>query len=146
MFNMHQIDYSTVLSDLKSKRTQLDKAIVNIENLINIGLIPSSDVATTNRVPNSIANIPSKKIDVANLGVYEGAIYLLEEKGNTMRTEDIVEKIISSGKQFTSTNPKQSISTTLYKSIEDKKDCRLTRVGESEWGLVDWYSEKSNVA
>lgn len=42
MTNMHQIDYSNVLSDLRFKRKELDKAIDSIECLIENGVLSQS--------------------------------------------------------------------------------------------------------
>lgn len=113
------IDYLSVLSDLKYKRSELDKAIAHLDTIMSI-----------------------RKVDIANLGVYEGAIHLLAQKGATMKTADIVDNIINSGKKFASINPKASIPPTLYKAVKEKKDCRLKKVGNGEWGLADWSPPK----
>lgn len=117
------INYDSILSDLKYKRSELDKAITHLENVHN----RESVMIVTHG-------------SIALLGVYEGAVRLLEEKGTSMKTDEIVEKIISSGKRFGSANPKASIRPTLYKALTDKKYCRLKKVGKGKWGLVDWGS------
>lgn len=137
MKNLQHIDYNAVLSDLKSKRLELDKAITHLDNLMSLGILHYYDDALI----SNAGGAGSKKSEVANLGVYDGAIHLLKAKGSKMTTDEIVTAILASGKKFDSANPRVSISTTLYKP---KKDSNLIKVGESEWGLTDWEVPDSN--
>lgn len=136
MKNLHCIDYSAVLSDLKHKRlelnkaiTQLDKTITQLEGAMSFGILQHHDAAK----PNDHRIV--KKIDISGLSVYEGAMQLLKEKGTPMKTDDIVNAIIASGKKFKAEKPRVSITTTLYKP---NKNSEIIKVGESEWGLSEW--------
>lgn len=145
MANMHQIDYNAVLSDLKIKRVEvqnefqkkiveIDNTILHVENLTRMGILQNNLLTTPIIKPKVISTS-----DISQMTLYDATIYLLEKKGATLKTDDIANEYIASGKKFTSSNPRLSIGPSLYKIAKEKKGCRLVKVGESEWGLTDWY-------
>lgn len=129
MTNSQSIDYRMVLSDLKSKRSLLDKTINHIEGLIETGILNSTSLI------NIVSPIETGG-SLANIGVYEATIRLLSEKGTTMKTQEILDELIKRGKTFDSKKPFTAVAATLYKTVKMKKDrCKIKLVGQGEWAL-----------
>lgn len=145
MQNLQTIDYAAFLSGLKEKRSELmntiaeiDDTILHIENLIKIGILQNKNTVSPTINANVVEYNNHKELSMANMTLYDAAIYLLEREGRTLKTDYIANEYIASGKEFTSPNPRLSIGPSLYKIAKEKKNCRLIRTGEGEWGLIDW--------
>lgn len=135
MTNHTSIDYGAILSDLRAKRAEFDNAIAVLENLSSLGVLNQQVNKPSINISNEKPN--SKFMDVSRLGIYEGAIAVLEKNNRKMKTSDIVEALINGGKKINSSNVYNNIATTLYKGAK-RKDSRLVQVGSGEWGLMGW--------
>ncbi len=127
-----EIDYSAVLADMEAKRDALSTAIENMRRWLgsaspgvtqaaqrgNGGEIPS-DAFFSLSIPDAI-----KKY----LGIVKGK----------RTTNDIAEALEKGGITHGSKNFRNSVSTALYRE-HDQPNGDIAKVGEGEWGLVDWY-------
>ncbi len=126
MTKSHSVDYGDVLSDLKAKRKELDKAITSIENLGSMGLFSGSNGH------EDIPVIDTHIEDLRGQGTYEATAALLKKSGNSMKTSDIFNALLKHG--VISKNTKlATVAATLYKSVKQKKDCKIKRSGKGEW-------------
>ena len=132
MTKNHVVDYADVLSDLRAKRSELDRTISQLERLSKIGLLNQEQPKSS---PEHKA--APKANGLADMTVYDAAVAILEESGAPMKTADIYRKMADAGKKFTSGNPAGAVGVTLYKVIKDKKDCKIKLIGNGTWGLAD---------
>lgn len=129
MTKNHSIDYANVLSDLRAKRKELDKAIASIEALNGMGLL--SPTANGHERPVIIGN---SLVDSRGKGAYEATADLLKLTGKSMKTKEIYDTLIQNG-VIDSNTKLATVSTTLYKAIKQKSDCKIKKSGMGEWSI-----------
>lgn len=135
MTKNHVVDYADVLSDLRAKRNAIDKTIAQLEHLGVIGVLNEQPKEHNDQ---KIGNDVPKANGLANMTVYDAAVAILEKNGSPMKTNDIYKKMADAGKQFVSSKPASAVGVTLYKVLNDKKDCKIKLVGSGTWGLASW--------
>lgn len=106
---------SAAIEELKQQRAEIDNAI---ECLLKLDRRPVNAVS---RLGGSLSK----------LSVYEAAVRVLEDK-SPLTTDELVEAIKNGGRK----SSRIIVSTTLYKSVKQKKNCRIALAGRGKWKLV----------
>jgi hypothetical protein len=128
--NQQEIDYGAVLADMEAKRDALDAAISNMKRWLGAAAPgPSSQRQTNGEIASDT---------FFGMGISDSIKkYLALSKGKRT-TNEIVQALEKGGLTHSSKNFRNTVSTTLYREAE-KPNGEITKVGEGEWGLVDWY-------
>ncbi len=126
MTKSHHVDYGDVLSDLKAKRKELDKAITSIEALSGMGLFSSPSNAPR------IQSIDAQIVELRGQGTYEATAALLKIRPERMKTNDIYQTLMNHGVIDKNTKL-ATVAATLYKAVKQKNDCKIKVVGRGEW-------------
>lgn len=137
MANGHSIDYAIVLSDLKAKRAEIDKTIIHLENLSKMGILNPNDAKQDIDKKEFMFHSPTIS-NLANMGVYDATIVVLEKIGSPMKTAEIHEVLVENGKSFASSDPNQAVGVTLYKAVKQKNDPKIKLIGQGIWALSKW--------
>src|SRR5262245_5891872 len=85
------VDYDEVLSDLRAKKKEVDKAIEAIENLKKIGFFSGNSSSYQKSI---VLDTQKTTSNVATMSVYNAAVFLLEKEGHTLTTRQVVEAIL----------------------------------------------------
>lgn len=125
MTKSHSVDYADVLSDLKAKRKEIDKAIASFEALGNMGLFSGSE---------KIQVINPQIVDLRGQGTYEATAALLKINGKSMKTKDIFNTLLKHG-VIDKGSKMATVAATLYKAVDKKADCKIKKFGKGEWTL-----------
>ena len=125
MTNSQVIDYRGILSDLRAKRTELDKAIAAFETLEKTGLLQT-------HIPVAVSNSQIRSANLSSLSSYDAAIQLLKQKGHPIKNDDMRQQLKSK------LNSIADPVTSLYRALKERKDCQLKLVNKGEWGLKEW--------
>ncbi len=72
----------------------------------------------------------------AGLSILEAAALLLGERGSSMMTGDITDKILAGGVESKAAQPKATVYGVLHR--EDGKKGTIEKTGSNEWGLRKW--------
>lgn len=129
MTKSHSIDYGDVLSDLRAKRKEFDKAIASIEALSGKGLLSSSLTAEESPTVITPALINSR-----GKGAYEATVDLLGLTKKPMKTKDIFQELLNHG-VISKDTKLATVAATLYKSVKQKTNCKIKQAGKGEWVL-----------
>lgn len=127
MTKSHHFDYADVLSDLKAKRKELDKAIVSLEALGTMGLL-----AAASNDDEKIHAVNPTVVDLRGKGAYEAAAALLKNTDTAMKTTDIHKVLLDNGVIDKDTKL-ATLAATLYKAVKRKTDCKIKLSGRGEW-------------
>jgi hypothetical protein len=120
------------LPELKQRKVRLTNELEVLDQAINaLERLHTFDSFT------DLSNEKPMKFDsdLSKHSVYDGAVILLEEKGNPMKTKEIVEGLKARGKQSGAGNPFTSVYSSLNKSLENK-GCKIKKLGDGYWGLI----------
>jgi hypothetical protein len=131
--NQTEIDYGAVLADMEAKRDALSTAIENMRRWLGSA---SPGIAQPTQRGNG-AEIPSDAF--FSLSIPEAIKKYLGMVKGKKTTNDIAEALEKGGITHGSKNFRNSVSTALYRE-HDKPNGDIHKVGEGEWGLVDWYA------
>lgn len=120
--------YALVLSELKAKRakimaevSKIDTAIAQIEDLEGKSVF-------NNRQPiqQPLPNVGK----LSGMTVGQAILTVISNQGKAIHTQEILAKVIEGGIQFTTNNPIETVTATLYKL---KKDEKIKSVGRALW-------------
>ena len=126
-------DYNDVLRNL---RLELDAKMQEVEKIksaifaIEPLAAPSNSTITVSVPEKTVVNSHSP-----NIGVYEGAVLLLFEKGKPLSNTDIYDGLLEKG-IIREGLPRQNVTVTLYKSVRKKKEPKIKLIGTGTWDLV----------
>jgi hypothetical protein len=130
MANSQSLNYVLVLSDLKSKRSELDKAISALEGLVHrgvLGNIPDGHPPELDR-----KNEYSSQ-DMPGPTMYEASVSALREYGKMMTTEQL--KMALKSNKVPTNNNYQNLGGILLKTTKRRKDCEIIKVAKGVWDL-----------
>jgi hypothetical protein len=119
------VNYADVLSDLMSRRDQLDHAIEAIRAILG---------ESTSNGKHDGTLIPSSALGVyANMTIGDAAVHFLRTKGKKQSTGAIVKGLLAGGLRSQSKKPYTTVYNTLTARAE-REDSEIVKVG-SEWDL-----------
>lgn len=133
MMNSHIIDYADVLSDLKAKRKELDKAIASIEALTGGRLLAPRPDPEEGETYNGVSVINPAIVDLRGKGAYEATIGLLKIMNKPLKTVTIFSLLQKHG-VISKESKRETLAATLYKAV-DKENALIMKVGKGEWTL-----------
>ena len=110
--------YHYVLTDLISKRDQLDKVIESLEKVTKFNQEAGAKI-----VESLLKNINSYSYSNSSIGEYNGMNVLpaikklLLNEGMPLRTHEIAEKLVCGGMQFKSKTPQSTVASILSRAL-----------------------------
>lgn len=135
---MAEIDYKSVLGDLKARRAALDQAIVAIEGIIGEGAPALAGSAHNNGGPPVLGPPSPATIEpdtFYSLNILDATKKYLGMVGRKAQsTEQVAEALRTGGVQAQT----KSVAAILQRAVKaDDPDLRRARPGM--WGLAAWY-------
>ena len=130
-----QIDYASVLADLKARRDRLDATIAGIEEVLGLQATMSAS-----------ANINASLSSGGDLGpgaflgmsIVEATVKLLKARRQQHRTEEIVSALKQGGLAFKAdSNPANTVGSILNRDFTNGGE--LVRISRGVWGLAEWH-------
>jgi hypothetical protein len=120
-------DCTLMLEQMKTHRNELDDAIKALEKLVRRNRTGGQTLPSPTNIHTN-----DKGNDYAKMGVYEAVVTILEKENQELSTNDLVQHLKNGGKDA----PRNIVATTLYKAVDQKKNCRIARAGKGMWKLV----------
>jgi hypothetical protein len=124
------INYTSVLADLRSRRDRLNHAIAAIEQIIG---------ETESRELSNAEDPGPPRANYRRMTIGDAALHFLGEKGRPQSTGAIVTAL----KAGNISSKSKNLYTTAYNTLTDRarrENSPLVRVG-TDWGLAIWERE-----
>lgn len=125
------IDYESVLADLRSKREKLDAAIAGIEVMLGQTSTGSGVGVSKPGEPVAIA-----KDAFFQLSIVDATRKYLSMVKQPTNTKKIVEALLAGGYTSSSSNLNNTVFSVLKR--QEKQVGDIIRV-HKDWGLAEWY-------
>ena len=137
MDNEKPIDYQVVLADLKSRRDQLDQAILAIEAMQGIR---SEGAPVAKASSNGGGPAELRRDSFFGMTVLEASKKYLAMVKRPTAGADIAAALKEGGYLFTASKPGDTVTAILNR--DDAKNGDVVRIGKAMFGLAEWYPNR----
>lgn len=146
---MQPLDYSAVLADLEAKRSDLDRAIVSLRRIVELGVIIGSAEGASPLVNgNPSPDLHGGEVPVgAFLGksIPEAAKLCLQITKRKMKTREIADALVKGGIETTAkTSFPAIVHSILMRTV--RSGGGIVKLDRSFWGLEEWYPASMRTA
>jgi hypothetical protein len=131
--NELQVDYQTVLADLRAKRDELNTAIAAIERLT--GISSSQSAAAPNS--NNALSAEVRPDSFFGLSIPDGARKFLKMSKAPKSSKEIADALDKGGLTHSSADFVNTVGSILNRA--DKNGGDIVRVARGQYGLAEWY-------
>ncbi len=140
------VDYNAVLADLEARRDQIDSAIAVIRSLITTGVTstPPVELKSSFKAPAATNEDVSIHSDTFfGLSIPDATKKFLAMRKRPVSPADIVAALKAGGQvnATASDNFDRTLSSVLYRVSTTNGG--IVRVSRGNWGLSEWYPNKS---
>jgi hypothetical protein len=137
MTNNRAIDYRGILSDIRAKQNEQEKAIAAFEAAIKkleqLGLLSTapSRKSENGSLPANISVIDPRIVDLRGKSSYEAAAGLLKIKGISMHTNEVYSQLKAHGVLSPATK-QVTMASALYRAVKGKNSV-VQQAGKGMW-------------
>lgn len=135
MSELQGINYEAVIADLEAKKDTIDKAIVNLRQLISLGVLGTQGAGAFVSTEYEGAAIPDDFF--FGMGIADAAKKYLSAVRKTKTTREIADALEGGGLTHASQDFTKTVSTVLNTKLREESD-EIVKV-KDKWGLISWY-------